>query len=148
MKCTRQLKSFKLFRPDNISAIIWKDKHFYKILQPYVFYLYFSKNMAQIPDITIPKKEDLSLATNDSGISLIILGRFVASIEPLLKKNRNGFRRGTSTLSQILGIRWLIEGSPASQIFLWSSLIFLKLSILLTETICLRFFVCKVYRQQ
>ena len=41
------------------------------------------------------------------------LNRLVPSIEPLLRKNQNGFRRGRSTLSQILCIRQLIEESQA-----------------------------------
>ena len=41
----------------------------------------------------------------------MILNRLVPSIEPLLRNNQNGFRRGGSTLSQILCIRRLIEES-------------------------------------
>ena len=43
----------------------------------------------------------------------MILNRLVPSIEPLLRNNQNGFRRGRSTLSQILCIRRLIEESQA-----------------------------------
>ena len=43
----------------------------------------------------------------------MILNRLVPSIEPLLRNNQNGFRRGRSTLSQILCIRQLIEEPQA-----------------------------------
>ena len=72
--------------------------------------------------IPLPKKGGLSLAANYRGISLMpiaakiynkmILDR-LASIEPLLRKNQNGFRRGRSTLSQILCIIRLIQESQA-----------------------------------
>ena len=62
--------------------------------------------------------------TNYRGISLMLiaaklynkmlLNRIVPHIEPLLRKNQNGFRRGRSTLSQILCLRRLIEVSHAS----------------------------------
>ena len=39
----------------------------------------------------------------------IILNRLVPFIDPLLRKNQNGFRRGRSTLSQILSLRRIIE---------------------------------------
>ena len=67
----------------------------------------------------MPKKGDLSLVTNYRGISLMpiaakiynkmILNRVVPFVEPLLRKNQNGFRRGRSTLSQILCLRRIIE---------------------------------------
>ena len=43
----------------------------------------------------------------------MILNRLVSSMEPLLRNNKNGFRRGMSTLSQILCIRRLIEEAQA-----------------------------------
>ena len=39
----------------------------------------------------------------------MILNRLVPFVEPLLRKNQNGFRRGRSTLSQILCLRRIIE---------------------------------------
>merc|ERR1712002_72256 len=69
--------------------------------------------------IPIPKKGDLSLVTNYRGISLLpiaakiynklILNRLLPKIEPILRKNQNGFRAGRSTLSQILALRRIIE---------------------------------------
>ena len=39
----------------------------------------------------------------------MILNRLVPFVDPLLRKNQNGFRRGRSTLSQILSLRRIIE---------------------------------------
>ena len=70
----------------------------------------------------MPKKGDLSLVTNYRGIcqyaimsiaakiyNKMILNRLVPFIDPILRKNQNGFRRGRSTLSQILCLRRIIE---------------------------------------
>ena len=67
----------------------------------------------------IPKKGDLPLPLNYRGISLIpiaakiynklLLNRLVPAVDPLLRNNQNGFRRGRSTISQILALRRIIE---------------------------------------
>ena len=44
---------------------------------------------------------------------MLLSYRIVPHVEPLLRKNQNGFRRGRSTLSQILCLRRLIEESQA-----------------------------------
>ena len=69
----------------------------------------------------MPKKGDLSLATNYRGISLmpiaaklynrLILNCLIPFVESVLQNNQNGFRRGRSTLSQILCLRRIIEES-------------------------------------
>ena len=81
-------------------------------------------NKSQI--IPIPKKGDLSLPTNYRGISLmpiaakiynkLLLNRLIPFVGPILPKNQNGFRRGRSTLSQILCLRRLIEESNLSNL--------------------------------
>ena len=40
---------------------------------------------------------------------LKVLNRIVPEVDPLLRKNQNGFRRGRSTISQILSIRRILE---------------------------------------
>ena len=75
--------------------------------------------LAYFSDHTVPKKGDLTLVTNYRGISLLpiaakiynrlLLNRLLPKIEPLLRKNQNGFRAGRSTLSQILTLRRIIE---------------------------------------
>ena len=44
----------------------------------------------------------------------MILNRIVPFVEPILRKNQNGYRRGRSTLSQILCLRRLIDESKLS----------------------------------
>ena len=122
-KALKQTKSSKAFGPDNIPPIIWKDPVFHQLLLKYCN-LAFTEGLcpsvwpkSQI--IPFPKKGDLSLATNYRGISLLsiaakiynklILNRLVPKIDPLLRKNQNGFRSGRSTLSQILTLRRIIE---------------------------------------
>ena len=125
---TRQLKGSKAFGPDNIPAIIWKDEKFHTLLLNLCNHTLSTSvapkvwHKSQI--IPLPKKGDLSLVTNYRGISLMaiaaklynkmILNRIVPFVEPLLRKNQNGFRRGRSTLSQILCLRRIIEESKLS----------------------------------
>ena len=61
----------------------------------------------------------MSLPTNYRGISLtsiaakiynrLLVNRIVPQVDPLLPKNQNGFRKGRSTISQILSLRRIIE---------------------------------------
>ena len=41
----------------------------------------------------------------------LILNRLIPFVEPVLRNNQNGFRRGRSTLSQILCLRRIIDES-------------------------------------
>lgn len=123
--CTalNQTKSSKAFGPDNIPPILWKDPVFHDLLLRYcnhtLKHLMCPKIWPKSQIIPFPKKGDLSLATNYRGISLLsiaakiynklILNRLVPKVEPLLRNNQNGFRRGRSTLSQILTLRRIIE---------------------------------------
>ena len=76
--------------------------------------------------IPTPKTGDLSVPTNYRGISLtpiaakvynkLILNRVQPHINPLLRGNQNGFRKGRGTISQILAIRRIIEGVKAKNL--------------------------------
>ena len=67
----------------------------------------------------LPKRKDLTLPTNYHGISLLpiaakiynkqLLNRIRAEVDPILRKNQNGFHPGRSTLGQILVLRRIIE---------------------------------------
>lgn len=50
--------------------------------------------------ITLAKKENFSV---------LLLNRISSHIEPILRRNQNGFRRGQSTLPQILALQRMIE---------------------------------------
>ena len=65
------------------------------------------------------KKGDVTLATNHPGILLLpiaariynklLLNRIRPHVDPILRKNQNGFRSGRSTLSQLLFVRRILE---------------------------------------
>ena len=136
----KQLKSSKAFGPDNIPALLWKDPHFSTILLNLCNHTFSTLTPPKIwrtsQIIPVPKKGDLSLANNYRGISLmsiaakiynkLLLNRLIPVVEPILRKNQNGFRRGRSTLSQILCLRRLIEESNMSKIDL--ALVFVDFS--------------------
>ena len=108
----KSLKSAKAFGPDNIPAIIWKDPIFHSLLLKLCEFCLLenqcptSWRKSQI--IPVPKKGDLSLATNYRGTSLLpiaakiynklILNRLLPFVDPLLRNNQNGFRAGRSVL--------------------------------------------------
>ena len=122
-----QLKPSKAFGSDNIPAIIWKNESFHNLLLSFCNQAFSNQKPPKVWQksniIPVPKKGDLSMATNYRGISLMpiaakvynrmILNRLVPFVNPLLRKNQNGFRKGRSTLSQILSLRRIIEESKA-----------------------------------
>ena len=119
----KSLKSSKSPGPDNIPPYVWKLPSLHEDL------LRFCNDAlinGIVPDawttssiIPIPKKGDLSKPDNYRGISLapvaakifnkLLLNRIYPQVDPLLRPNQNGFRRGRSTLPQILAIRRIIE---------------------------------------
>ena len=107
--------------------------------------------------IPIAKKGDLTLPTNHRGISLLpiaakiynklLLNRIRAEVDPILRKNQNGFRPGRSTLGQILTLRRIIEEitfcNKTAALTLSTSA---KLLTQSTAILCLRFLNCMVYQ--
>ena len=108
---------------DYIPTILWKDQIFHDLLLKIYNYAYVSLTPPSAwlkgGIVPVPKKGDLTIPTNYRGITLLpiaakiynklLLNRIVPKIDPLLRKNQNGFRKGRSTLSQILSIRRIIE---------------------------------------
>ena len=121
--CIRSLKNNKAAGLDDIPAEVWKSRILDEDLLDYC-----NKTLnGDKPSIwsssgivPVPKKGDLSNPANYRGISLtpiaakiynkLILNRLQPHIDPLLRPNQNGFRKGRGTTSQILTIRRLIEG--------------------------------------
>ena len=76
--------------------------------------------------LPFPKKGDLVLAKNYRGITLtsiaakiynaLLRNRIEPKIDNILRKNQNGFRRNTSTTSQILTIGRILEGARAKNL--------------------------------
>ena len=109
---------------DEVPAEVWKTGRFNQILLEICNDTLLEGRKPQEWSISgivpIPKKGDLSRATNYQGISLtsiaakifnrLILNRCRPHIEPLLRPNQNGFRAERSTTSHILALRRLIEG--------------------------------------
>jgi exonuclease III len=108
---------------DNIPPSVWKEPLLHKEL------LHFCNDAlmhGNVPSewstaaiVPFPKKGDLTKPANYRGISLtpvaakiynkLLMNRIYPFIDPLLRHNQNGFRRGRSTLPQILSIRRLLE---------------------------------------
>ena len=119
----KSLKGNKAPGLDNIPSLIWKDPIFHDLLLKFCNHTFSSLRppsaWTKSGIVPIPKKGDLTLPLNYRGISLIpiaakiynklLLNRIVPAVDPLLRKNQNGFRRGRSTISQILALRRIIE---------------------------------------
>ena len=120
--CLAKMSKQKTSAPDNIPTMLWKDHNFHT--KP----LYFCNETLEINKpsafsksnvITIPKKVDLSQPSNYRGITLtsnapkvynfLQLNRISKHLEPILRRTQNGFRRGRSTLPQILASKRIIE---------------------------------------
>ena len=108
---------------DNIPAMIWKDRSFHNTLLS-ICNTTYSEHVAPSAWLTsgivpLPKKGDLTCPSNYRGISLtslaakiynkMILNRLVPFLDPILRKNQNGFRRGRTTKAQVLSLRRIIE---------------------------------------
>jgi exonuclease III len=108
---------------DNIPPIIWKDPKFHDLL---LENCNFVLNSFDAPElwlrsgiVPLPKKGNLTLHKNYRGISLtciaakiynkLLLNRIFPALNPILRRNQNGFRKGRSTIAQILALRRIIE---------------------------------------
>ena len=119
----KSLKSSKSPGLDNIPPAVWKLPDLHQYLLGFCNAALVN---GSIPEawktasiIPIPKKGDLSKPGNYRGISLapvaakvynkLLLNRIYPFVDPLLRPNQNGFRKGRSTLPQILAIRRILE---------------------------------------
>lgn len=108
--------------PDNIPAIVWKNPLFHQQLLDFCNETMKGNKpeaLSRSTIIPLPKKGDLSLPSNYRGITLsalaaklyntMLLNRISPHLDPILRRNQNGFRKGRSTTPQILAIRRIIE---------------------------------------
>ena len=105
------------------AAQVWKIDDFHQVL------LDFCNNVHNQDPINrwrkgcllpIPKKDNLAITKNYCGITLtaipakiynlMLLNRIKPKINPVLRKNQNGFRTNRSTSGQIFTIRRILEG--------------------------------------
>ena len=125
----RRIKNRKAAGLNEIPLEVWKTRQFDDILLRQCNEV-FSQNRIErwmkgciLP---FPKKGDLGLAKNYRGITLtsiaakiynaLLRNRIEPKIDNILRKNQNGFRRNTSTTSQILTIRRILEGVRAKKL--------------------------------
>ena len=104
----------------SILAILWKDELFHQYLLNLCNHVFATLECPS--GWRVPKKGDLSDPFYYGEINLIaiaseiynklILNRVVPHLELILWRNQNGFRRGRSTVFQILALRRIIEEMP------------------------------------
>ena len=120
--CLKRLSNTKTPGPDNIPAVIWKSPLFLSHLLDFCNETYKGNKSAAFSlssIIPLPKKGDLQQPQNYRGITLsplaskiyssLLLNRIAPYIDPILRPNQNGFRKGRSALPQILALRRIIE---------------------------------------
>ena len=119
----KSLKSSKSPGLDNIPPAVWKLPDLHQHLLGFCNSALLDGSTPEAwttaSIIPIPKKGNLSKPDNYRGISLapvaakvynkLLLNRIYPFIDPLLRPNQNGFRKGRSTLPQILAIRRILE---------------------------------------
>ena len=113
---------------DGIPAQVWKLECFNDQLLEVCNRAYHG----DIPDMWLegailpfPRKGDLGSASNHRGITLMaveakiynrmFLDRLRPHIDPKLRNNQNGFRKGRSSVAQKLTLRRLVEGIKSKQ---------------------------------
>ena len=106
-KGLNNLNKSKTPDPDNIPAIIWKNSLFHEQLLDLCNETMKGNKpeaLSRSTIIPIPKKGDLSLTSNYRGITLsalaaklyntMLLNRISPHLDPVLRRNRNGFPKG------------------------------------------------------
>ena len=125
----RKIKNRKPAGLDEIPPEVWKTRHFDDILLRHCNAVYNQNPIDRwMKGCILPflKKGDLGLAKNYRGITLtsiaakiynaLLRNRKEPKIDNMLRKNRNGFRKNRSTISQILTIRRILEDVRAKNI--------------------------------
>ena len=122
-KAKSSLRQGKSAGPDNIPPEVFKscdlDDVVIKICNKVLIENKKPQQWSLSNIIPVPKKGNLSNTDNYRGISLtciiaklfnrMILNRIREAIDPELRINQNGFRRGRTTVAQILALRRIIE---------------------------------------
>ena len=124
-----KLKNKKAAGLDNIPPEVWKTQKFNDLLLHYCNEVYKGNIIESWTEgciLPFPKKGDLGQTSNYRGITLtsiaakvynsMLLNRIQPEVEKILRRNQNGFRKGRSTVGQILTIRRIIEGVKARQL--------------------------------
>ena len=129
IKALKNMKNGKSCGLDEIPVEIWKIESFQELLLNFCNSVYAQDKIDKWRMgciIPFPKKGNLSSTKNYRGITLtcisakiynlMFLNRIRPVLDPLLRKNQNGFRQNRSTTGQILTIRRIIEGAKSKQL--------------------------------
>ena len=108
---------------------VWKTREFDDILFRHCNAIYNQNTIDRWTKgwiLLFPKKGDLGIAKNYPGITLSFIAAKIYNallhnhiepkIEKILRKNQNCFRRNQSMTSQILTMRWILEGVRAKNL--------------------------------
>ena len=114
---------------DNIPGEAWKLDDFNDILLQLCNAVYNGNPIDKRRQgciLPFPKKGDLGVASNYRGINLtsiaakiynsMLLNRIRPYIDPILRRNQNGFRQNRLTSGQILTVRRITEGAKAKNL--------------------------------
>ena len=129
VKALKSTQNHKACGLDEIPAEVWKLPDFHQILLNLCNSVYNGDSIDRWTEgfiLPFPKKGDLSIAKNYRGITLtaisakiynfLLLNRIRPEVDPILRKNQNGFRSNRSTSGQILTIRRILEGVHAKNL--------------------------------
>ena len=114
-----------------IPTEVWRLEEFHHILLDLCNGVYKQESIDKWTEgclLPFPKKGDLGLTKNYCGIiltaiaatiyNLMLLNKLRPKIDPLLRRNQNGFRTNRSTSGQILTIRRILEGVKSKNLLL------------------------------
>ena len=126
-KCLSKLTKNKASGPDKMPAMIWKHPIFKNELLTFcneALNGILSSAFSESSMFATSKKGDFKLPSDYRGITLtsisakiynsFLLNRISEHIELILQRNQNDFRKGISTLPQILALRRTFEEIRAS----------------------------------
>ena len=129
LKAVKSIKYGKACGFDEIPVEVWKQKEFHEILLECCNSVYQQEVISSWRKgciLLFPKKGNLNITKNYRGITLtaisakiynlMLLNRIRPAVDPLLRKNQNGFHRKRSTMGQILTIRCILEGVRANNL--------------------------------
>ena len=130
----KKLKNKKAAGLDGIPVEVWKTGKFNDLILYYCNEVYNGNVIQSWTEgciLPFPNKADLGKTSNYRGMTLtsisakiynaLLLNRIQPEMEKILRRNQNGFRKGCSTIGQILTARRIIEGVKARKILLLTS---------------------------
>ena len=128
-KALRSITNGKAEGLDEIPAEVWELEAFKNIILHFCNNVYNQDPLQRWNEgclLPFPKKGNLANTENYRGIkltpiaakiyNLLILNRIRPKLDPILRKNQNGFRTNRSTNGQILTVRCIIEGVKAKNL--------------------------------